>query len=285
MKKNPIILSVMAFMILLISYELNAELKSTVPKQITLEAGSDVPDNMVFVQGGTFQMGSNDGSDDEKPIHSVTLSDFYISKYEVTQKEWEKIMGYNPSDWKGKNLPVESVSWYDAVEFCNKKSQVESLTSCYTGSEKNTKCNFSANGYRLPTEAEWEYAAKGGHLANGSNLLNGGYNYSGSNNIGDVAWYSSNSGSKTHSVGTKKANELGIYDMSGNVWEWCNDWKGNYSSGSQTNPRGPNWGMSRVFRGGSWHHNDKNCRVADRYDFIPDLGFSNLGFRLSRCSK
>ena len=166
--------------------------------------------NMIFVEGGTFQMGSNNGDSDEKPVHRVTVSDFYIGKYEVTQKEWYEVMGNNPSRFKGRNLPVEEVSWYDAVEFCNKKSKAEGLTPCYTGSRKNTKCNFSANGYRLPTEAEWAYAARGG-------IKSKGYKYSGSNTIGDVAWYISNSGSKTHTVGTKKANELGIYDMTGNV--------------------------------------------------------------------
>ena len=216
--------------------------------------------NMVFVKGGTFQMGSNKGDSDEKPIHSVTVSDFYIGKYEVTQKEWKDVMGSNPSKWKGDNLPVEQVSWNDVQEFIKKL---------------NSKTGLN---YRLPTEAEWEFVARGGNKSNG-------YKYSGSNDIGSVAWYNSNSGSKTHSVGGKKANELGIYDMSGNVYEWCNDWFGNYSSSSQTNPKGASSGLFRVYRGGSWASSAKFCRIADRYHRYPDSSNYYIGFRLSRSSK
>ena len=236
----------------------------------------DIYDNMVFVKGGTFQMGSNNGESDEKPIHTVTVNDFYIGKYEVTQKQWKEVMGNNPSYFKGDNLPVEKISWYDALRFCNKLSGEEGLTPCYTGIGALSRCNFSANGYRLPTEAEWEYVARGGNKSRA-------YKYSGSNNCGDVAWYSGNSGSKTHSVGKKQANELGIYDMSGNVWEWCNDWyDGNYySSSPRDNPQGPNSSPDRVFRGGSWNCNGYYCRVAYRNYFYPDVSF-NFGFRFSR---
>lgn len=258
--------------------DLRLTVDNTIAKQIPLEEGSDVPDSFVFVKGGTFQMGSNNGGSDEKPVHSVTVSDYYIGKYEVTQKEWQEIMGNNPSNWKGDNLPVEKVSWYDAVEFCNKKSRAEGLTHCYTGSGENTKCNFSANGYRLPTEAEWEYAARGGSESENANSRL----YSGSNNIDDVAWYSSNSNSKTHPVGGKKPNELGIYDMTGNVWEWCWDWKGSYGSSSQTNPRGPSSGSYRVIRGGSWIYFASRCRVAIRNNYHPDYSYGGLGFRLVR---
>jgi len=266
------------------------ELNKTAQVSITLEPeiriGSDSQldpdfqgstDGMVFVQGGTFQMGSNDGDSDEKPVHSVTVDDFYIGKYEVTQKEWKEVMGNNTSKWKGDDLPVEKVSWYDAVEFCNKKSDMEGLTRCYTGSGKNTKCNFSANGYRLPTEAEWEYAGRGGSRT-------AHYKYSGSNNVGDVAWYYSNSSSKTHKVGTKQANELGIYDMSGNVWEWCNDWydADYYKNSPKNNPQGDSLGKYRVLRGGSWSNFDYNCRVAYRFWNNPDDSDCNYGFRLSR---
>jgi formylglycine-generating enzyme len=257
----------------------------TIPKQIPLEEGSDVPDNMVFVQGGTFQMGSNE-QNGAKPIHSVTVSDFFIGKTEVTQKEWRDIMGSNPSGFKGDNLPVEKVSWYDAVEFCNKKSRAEGLTLCYTGSGKNTKCDFSANGYRLPTEAEWEYAARGGYKYSGWVFVSRGRNssrghkYSGSNSIEDVAWYISNSNNRTHFVGTKQANELGLYDMSGNVREWCNDWYEAYSSSSQTNPNGASSGSFRVYRGGSWDYGAEDCRIAIRYGRNPAISYGYLGFRI-----
>jgi len=236
-------------------------------------------DNMVFVQGGTFQMGSNEEAD-EKPIHTVTVNDFYIGKYEVTQKEWKEVMGKNPSNWKGDELPVERVSWYDAVEFCNKKSEKEGLQKCYSGSGKNITCNFNANGYRLPTEAEWEYAARGGNKSRD-------YTYSGSNSIGDVAWCSSNSGSKTHPVGKKQSNELGIYDMSGNVWEWCNDWYDSnyYSSSPRNNPPGASVGFRRVDRGGGWDGSAGYCRVADRSISNPGYSYINVGFRLVHSSK
>jgi len=234
--------------------------------------------SFVFVKGGTFQMGSNVGRIDEKPVHTITISDYYIGKYEVTQKEWKEVMGNNPSYFKGDNLPVEKVSWYDAVEFCNKKSKKEGLTPCYSGSGKNTKCSFSANGYRLPTEAEWEYAARGGNKSKG-------YKYSGSNNVDDVAWYFAHSSNQTHSVGTKKPNKLGIYDMSGNIWEWCNDWYGSYRSNSQTNPRGYSSGSFRVDRGGSWRYRAECCCVAYRDYHIPGYVSDRLGFRLLRSSR
>ncbi|MDP8267835.1 MAG: SUMF1/EgtB/PvdO family nonheme iron enzyme, partial [Candidatus Tenebribacter davisii] len=265
------------------------QLDDTAAKQIKLEEGRDVPNNMIFVEGGTFQMGSNEESN-EKPIHSVSVSDFFIGKYEVTQKEWKEVMGSNPSNWKGDSLPVEEVSWYDAVEFCNKKSEMEGLQKCYTGSGKNTKCNFSANGYRLPTEAEWEYAARGGSKSRN-------YKYSGSNTIGDVAWYAGNSGSlfiskKTHPVGQKQANELGIYDMAGNVWEWCSDWYSNsyYENSPQRNPQGPTRSFRRMNRGGGWIGKADYCRVAYRYFSYsgahgPLISSSFVGFRLLRSSK
>ena len=219
---------------------------------------------MVYVKGGTFTMGAiseqgADAYDDEKPAHSVTLSDFYIGKYEVTQAQWRAVMGSNPSSFKGDNLPVENVSWNDIQKFIQK-------LNAQTGKE-----------FRLPTEAEWEYAARGGSKSRG-------YKYSGSNNIGDVAWYSGNSGSKTHPVGQKQPNELGIYDMSGNVWEWCSDWYGSYSSSSQTNPKGPNSGDYRVLRGGDWGMIFwKN--IYSRTYANPDRGRMYNGFRLACSSK
>jgi formylglycine-generating enzyme required for sulfatase activity len=194
--------------------------------------------------------------DDEKPTHQVTLSDFQIGKYEVTQKQWTAIMGNNPSYFKGDNLPVEQVSWNDVQEFIQKLNQKTGKT------------------YRLPTEAEWEYAAR--DASTGSAVL-----YSGSNNIDEVAWYSGNSGSKTHPVGQKWANALGIYDMSGNVWEWCSDWYGTYSSSSQSNPQGASTGTVRVLRGGSWNNDPQDCRVSNRDGYYPDYRDYRIGFRLA----
>ena len=215
---------------------------------------------MVYVEGGTFTMGAtpeqgSEAYDHEKPAHKVTLSSYYIGKFEVTQVQWRAIMGKNPSSFTGDNNPVERVSWNEAQEFCQKLSTL-------TGKK-----------YRLPTEAEWEYAARGGNKSKG-------YKYSGSNTIGDVAWYSSNSGRKTHPVGQKQPNELGIYDMSGNLWEWCYDWKGSYSSSPQTNPTGPTSGSTRVFRGGSWEYTAKICRVAYRDGNFPGIRGSYLGLRV-----
>ena len=199
---------------------------------------------MVPVAGGTFTMGatSEQGTNidsNEKPTHQVTLSSYMIGKTEVTQALWQAVMGSNPSYFRGDNLPVEQVSWDDCQMFITK---LNALTG------KN---------FRLPTEAEWEYAARGGNMSQG-------YKYSGSNEIGDVAWYDNNSGNKTHSVATKAPNELGIYDMSGNVWEWCSDWFNIYSSTAQTNPTGPDSGSNRIIRGGSWGHELLDCRVATR---------------------
>ena len=215
---------------------------------------------MVEVQGGTFKMGgtSEQGSDiydDEKPIHSVTLSSYYIGKYEVTQELWQAVMGNNPSNSKGNRKPVECVSWNDCKTFIAK---LNSLTG------KN---------FRLPTEAEWEFASRGGKKSKG-------YKYSGSNIIENVAWYSSNARYQTHDVGTKSSNELGIYDMSGNVWEWCSDWYGNYSSNAQSNPTGPSSGSYRVFRGGSSSYDAGRCRSSTRCDNAPVFVSSNLGLRL-----
>lgn len=216
--------------------------------------------NMVYVSSGTFTMGGtseqgSDAYDDEKPTHNVTLSSYYICKYEVTQALWRAVMGSNPSNFKGDNLPVECVSWNDCQTFINRLNS-------YTG-----------RNFRLPTEAEWEFAARGGNYSRH-------YKYSGSNYIGDVAWYDDNSGDRTHPVGTKQANELGLYDMSGNVWEWCSDWYGSYSSYSQSDPTGPNSGSNRVGRGGSWSGYARDCRSSYRDGYAPGGSSINLGLRL-----
>ena len=210
--------------------------------------------NMVYVSGGTFIMGGDDSSD-QMPTHSVTLSSYYICKYEVTQALWRAVMGSNPSNFKGNNLPVENVSWYDCQTF------IKRLNS-YTG-----------RNFRLPTEAEWEFAARGGNYSRH-------YKYSGSNYIDDVAWYIDNSNKRPHPVGTKRPNELGLYDMSGNVGEWCSDWDGSYSSYSQTNPTGPNSGSFRVHRGGFWRYNARYCRTPERNSNTPDYCVNTIGLRL-----
>jgi len=215
---------------------------------------------MVYVEGGTFTMGATEEQGDgseyyEKPAHQVTLSSFYICKHEVTQDEWEAVMGSNPSKFKGKRRPVEKVSWEDCQTFISKLNSI-------TGKQ-----------YRLPTEAEWEYAARGGNCSNG-------YKYSGSNTLSNVAWYRDNSGNKTHEVMTKSPNELGLYDMSGNVWEWCSDWYGGYLSSDQTNPKGPSSGSYRVQRGGSWDDGARRCRVSYRYYYSPSYRY-DLGLRLA----
>ena len=216
---------------------------------------------MVYVSGGTFTMGATseqggDAASYEKPAHSVTLSGYYIGKYEVTQELWKAVMGSNPSYYKGDNLPVEQVNWNDVQEFLRKLNAM-------TGKR-----------YRLPTEAEWEFAARGGNSSRG-------YKYSGSNSIGNVAWYWDDSG--THAVGTKSPNELGIYDMSGNVYEWCQDWYSSsyYGSSPRTNPKGPNSGSNRVRRGGSWGHDAGRCRVLSRSGYSPVHRDNSLGFRLA----
>ena len=215
---------------------------------------------MVRVEAGTFTMGATpemkNPYKDEKPTHRVTLTnDYYIGKYEVTQTLWQTVMGNNPSKFKGDNLPVEMVSWYYCQEFISKLNRI------------------TGKLFRLPTEAEWEYAARGGNKSRG-------YQYSGSNNFLDVAWFKDNSGSKTHAVGTKQPNELGIYDMSGNVLEWCQDWYGAYSSSSQVNPTGANSGSVRVLRGGGWLYFARICHSSCRSLRSPDICDSNLGLRL-----
>ena len=217
---------------------------------------------MVKVAGGTFQMGAtseqgSDAYDDEYPVHSVTLSDYYIGQTQVTQELWEAVMGSNPSYFTGDNRrPVENVSWNDCQEFIKKLNR------------------FTGKNFRLPTEAEWEYAARGGSKSRG-------YKYSGSNNPDAVAWYGKNSGYETHPVAQKQSNELGLYDMSGNVWEWCSDRYGDYSSNSQTNPRGASTGSLRVLRGGSLDYLAWYVRVSNRSRYAPGDRYGNFGLRLA----
>lgn len=219
---------------------------------------------MIYVAGGTFTMGATAEQDgygsDETPTHQVTLSDYFIGETEVTQELWYAVMGTNPSKFtRSSRNPVEMVSWYDCQAFIQKLNQLTGLR------------------FRLPTEAEWEYAARGGNSSKG-------YKYSGSNRIDDVAWNDGNSGNTTHEVATCYPNELGLYDMSGNVWEWCSDWYGSYSSMAQTDPSGAGSGSYRVYRGGSWFNYARGCRVAYRYRNTPGDRFGYLGLRLV-CSR
>ena len=238
----------------------NSETTTSVGNQVITVDG--VSFTMVRVEGGTFQMGAtseqgNDAESNEKPVHQETLSPFYIGETEVTQALWEAVMGNKPSNFKGSNRPVEQVSWDDCQEFIKNLNQK-------TGRK-----------FRLPTEAEWEYAARGGKNSKG-------YKYSGSNNLKDVAWFDKNSKSMIHDVKTKLANELGLYDMSGNVWEWCQDWYKSYSRGSQTNPKGPSSGSSHLYRGGGWGRSARDCRVSIRYLInTPDSRYGYLGLRLA----
>ena len=213
------------------------------------------------VAGGVFTVGATseqqDPFDNEKPTHTVTLSNYYIGETEVTQELWAAVMGNNPSYFTGNmQQPVECVSWNECQTFIQKLNRL-------TGAK-----------FRLPTEAEWEFAARGGCNSRG-------YQYSGSSNLGDVAWYEDNSSTTTHPVKTRSPNELGIYDMSGNVWEWCQDWSSSYSSSSQTNPTGPSTGSRRVCRGGSWINEACYCRSANRGRNTPDGGYGYLGLRLA----
>ncbi|MDE6542565.1 MAG: formylglycine-generating enzyme family protein [Muribaculaceae bacterium] len=204
---------------------------------------------MVKVDGGSFMMGSNNGQSDEAPVHSESVSTFYIGQTEVTQALWQAVMGSNPSTFRGESLPVEKVSWFDCQEFVDRLSRL------------------TGRIFRLPTEAEWEYAARGGNRSKG-------YTYSGSNDLYRVGWYDENSKNTTHPVGQKLDNELGIYDMSGNVWEWTSD---NYSK-SYSLPRDSS---DRVSRGGSWYYTAAYCRVANRSDDAPVRRNSDLGLWLA----
>jgi len=234
-----------------------------------------VPDlgmKLVYVTPGSFKMGAANGEIDEKPVHKVIISKAYwIGKYEVTQNEYELIMKTNPSYHKNANRPVECVSWNNAKKFCKKLNRRERKAGRLLAGYK----------YRLPTEAEWEYAARGGNKGDG-------YEYSGSNDIDKVAWYGPNSDKQTHAVGTKAANEIGIHDMSGNVWEWCLDScnKSGVVCGLVTDTykngiKDPFCNSSyHVFRGGGWYRNKKLCRVANRAGNSPDRKLYYLGFRI-----
>jgi formylglycine-generating enzyme required for sulfatase activity len=260
------------------------------------------PDGFVRIQGGTFTMGSPANEperlDREDPQHEVTISGFYMGKYEVTQKEYQEIMGTNPSEYKGDNLPVENVSWYDAVEYCNMRSQKEGLTPAYIINKNlrdpNNECRDdtvkwivkwrkNADGYRLPTEAEWEYACRAGTTTpfnTGNNITTSQANYNGSpyNNNAEGEYRQ-----KTTPVGSFAPNAWGLYDMHGNVCEWCWDWYGRYAGGLQTDPVGADRGDGRAVRGGGWNYSARYIRSAHREQSIPLMNMADfIGFRLVR---
>ncbi len=228
------------------------------------QAGAETEDGMVLIKGGCFDMGDifGTGAEDEKPVHTVCVGDFYLGKTEVAQKQWEDVVGDNPSKFKSSNRPVERVSWHKVQDFIEKLNEK------------------TGRHYRLPTEAEWEYAARSGGLKE---------QWSGTNSeteIGDYAWYNYNSTKDgTHTVAEKKPNGLGLYDMMGNVWEWCSDWydRDYYESSPAKDPEGPSEGLTCVLRGGGWKSKPEHMRTVDRNDFDPDSKkFANIGFRLAR---
>ena len=251
----------------LIDYLLTGRWPAESP-ELTIDVNG-VSFTMVAVEGGTFSMGatSEQGSaayDWEKPVHQVTLSDYYIGQTEVTQELWIAVMGSNPSYYDDPLHPVDNVSWDDCKTFISKLNEM------------------TGGSFRLPTEAEWEYAARGGNQGHG-------YKYSGGNDIDLVAWYwgnipshySGTTGYGTQPVATRAPNELGLYDMTGNVWEWCQDWYGSYTSGAQENPTGPSWGSYRIFRGGSWSRSAESCRVSYRNFSYPSTADDSMGLRLA----
>ncbi len=253
MKKVILVILSVFFMGLITISSANAE--NPVSKNNVGDEWIEPITGMVFmwVPGGCFMMGNSIEKSAEMPGHRVCLDDFWMSKYEVTQGQWEKVMGSNPSEFKnnGKDCPVEQVSWNDCQDFIKK----------------------IGGKFSLPTEAQWEYAARSG----GKNEI-----YSGGNDIDQVAWYSNNSGTKTHKVGTKTPNSFGIYDMSGNVWEWCQDWKGDYLIEEVKNPTGPVSGSFRIIRGGGWYSRPDWVRSTDRGRYEPEFCYLILGFRLVR---
>ena len=276
-----------------------------------------LPEGFAIITSGTFQMGSNKGANSNKPVHEVSITkNFYMGKYEVTQAEWQSVMGNNPSKFQGENFlptegevqtnrPVEQVSWYRTLVYCNKRSLSEGLNPCYfidgttdtskwgdvpsSNSEKwnNVECDFNANGYRLPTEAEWEYAARAGDNSIDSLIYSGSSNV---NSLGDYSWYDDNSQSKTHEVGKKKPNAFGLYDMSGNVFEWCwNLFSSKYDTTAEggSDPTGVTSGAYRISRGGCYSSNSDENMVSNRTNYkFPSFYLGNIGFRVVRsCSE
>jgi formylglycine-generating enzyme required for sulfatase activity len=241
---------------------------------------------MARVEGGTFTMGSPENEmerEDNEVQHQVKVSSFSMSKYPVTQKEYQEVMGTNPSHFKKDNLPVESVTWFDAIEYCNRRSQREGLTLAYTVNGTDVTWNKNAKGYRLPTEAEWEYACRAGTtvpFSTGNNITTDQANYNGGSPYRNNA--EGEFREETTPVGSFAPNAYGLYDMNGNVCEWCWDWYGDYAGEAQTDPAGAVSGDTRVIRGGSWLSAAQLLRSACRADVDPVDRYYDIGFRVVR---
>lgn len=236
-----------------------------------------IPNEMVLVSGGSFLMGTDakDAEAKDRHVNCVDVSDFYICQYPVTQKLWEKMMRSNPSRFEGDNRPVENVNWFDSIDFCNRYSIECGLAPCYSVCGDHVDLlNSGKGGFRLPTEKEWEFAARGGHECRG-------YVYAGSDDVDDVAWCDSDSDDGPHPIGEKCPNELGLFDMSGNVWEWCWDRAGDdYFCTSEDKKLIKHGEVYRIIRGGSWSEEPYRCRVSSRGCDAPDLKCDFIGLRV-----
>jgi formylglycine-generating enzyme required for sulfatase activity len=250
--------------------------KRPAPEIVTTKGGVQ----MVRIPAGRFVMGSANGKEDESPVREVAIDAFLMDRYEMTQANYAQHVPVNGSHFKGPDRPVEMIGWGDAALFCNKRSRAEGLEPCYN--EETAECNFAANGYRLPTEAEWEYACRAGTTSD--------YSFGhDSRALSQYAWYADNSDKQTNPVGKKKPNAWGLYDMIGNVAEWCNDvyQSDSYQAGPERNPRGPKDGEQRLLRGGAWNSKAAACRSASRVGEAPgfqDACFARdaIGFRCVR---